>query len=87
MASPLIAAGAYANIARLATDPSQALGIAAGQGAGKSDSNVASMLKDAIVAVDESGRKSDAQAQAVAADKSRARRSIPGSSSLARRWC
>ena len=69
MASPLSAAGAYANIARLATDPSHALGNAAGAAAGKDDTGFAAMLKHAIGAVSEAGRKSDAQTQAMANGK------------------
>ena len=70
MASPLAAAGAYANIARLAIDPSQALAKAAGHGAGSGEGSFASMLKDAVGAVAEAGRKSDAQAKAMANGKS-----------------
>jgi flagellar hook-basal body complex protein FliE len=63
MASPLAAASAYANIARLATDPSQALANAAGAGSG--EGSFASLLKDAVGAIVETGRKSDARAQAM----------------------
>ncbi len=69
MASPLAAASAYANIARLA-DPSHALGNLPGAVAGKTDASFASMLKDAVGAVVETGRKSDAQTQALANGKS-----------------
>jgi flagellar hook-basal body complex protein FliE len=68
MASPLAAASAYANIARLATDPSQALANAAGAGSG--EGSFASLLKDAVGAIVETGRKSDAQAQALVNGKS-----------------
>jgi flagellar hook-basal body complex protein FliE len=72
MASPLAAASAYANIARLAIDPSQALGNVTGAGAegGKSEGSFATMLKDAIGAVNEAGRKSDAQTKAMVNGKS-----------------
>lgn|SRR6185437_1586938 len=70
MASPLAAASAYANIARLATDPSHALANAPGVGAGNAGGSFASLLKDAIGAVGEAGRKSDAQTQALANGKS-----------------
>jgi flagellar hook-basal body complex protein FliE len=74
MASPLAAASAYANIARLATDPSHALanapGVGAGTGTGNAGGSFASLLKDAIGAVGEAGRKSDAQTQALANGKS-----------------
>jgi flagellar hook-basal body complex protein FliE len=67
MATPSAAAGAYASLARLA-DPSAALGKAAGEGAG--GPNFSSLLKDAIGSVVETGRKSDAQSQAMASGKS-----------------
>ena len=70
MASPLSAAGAYASIARLATDPTRTLANAAGAGAAKDDTGFAAMLKNAIGAVTEVGRKSDAQAQAMVNGKS-----------------
>jgi flagellar hook-basal body complex protein FliE len=63
MASPLAAANAYANVARLATDPSQALANATGAGGG--EGSFASLLKDAVGTIVETGRKSDAQAQAM----------------------
>ena len=62
MASPISAAGAYANMARIASDPSSAVGgIGAAQA--KGDSSFASVLKDAIGAVQETGQKSDALSQ------------------------
>ena len=69
MATPLAAASAYANIARLAADPSTAL---AGLGAGvaKSDTSFTSALKEAIGAVSETGKKSDIQSRAMANGKS-----------------
>ncbi|HEY1310104.1 MAG TPA: flagellar hook-basal body complex protein FliE [Pseudolabrys sp.] len=72
MASPLAAASAYANIARLATDPTQALANPPGLGAGSAGAggNFATLLKDAIGSVVETGRKSDAQTQALANGKS-----------------
>ena len=68
MASPLAAASAYANIARIATDPTRALGVA--PGAGNPDGSFAALLKDAIGAVTAAGHKSDAQTQALANGKS-----------------
>ena len=65
MASPTVAANAYANLAR----------ILDGAGAGKSaesDSkgpSFASVLKDALGSVVEAGRKSDAQTVAMASGK------------------
>jgi flagellar hook-basal body complex protein FliE len=66
MTSPSAAASAYASLARLA-DPSAALSKAAGE-AGEGQ-NFSALLKDAIGAVVEAGRKSDAQTQALAAGK------------------
>ena len=65
MASPLSAANAYAALSRLA-NPSAATTGAAGATAMPS---FGAMLKDAIGSVAEAGRKSDAQAQALAAGK------------------
>ncbi len=70
MASPLSAASAYTNIARLATDPSRALANPPGLGTSEPGSSFASMLKDAIGAVTEAGRKSDVQTKALANGKS-----------------
>ena len=55
MASPTIAANAYANMARM-MDPG-----GAAKGAGAGDPSFGALLKDAIGGVMESGRKSDAQ--------------------------
>ncbi|HTT47768.1 MAG TPA: flagellar hook-basal body complex protein FliE [Pseudolabrys sp.] len=68
MASPISAASAYANIARLANDLTRTPG--AGQGADNADGNFSAMLKNAIGSVVEAGRKSDAQTQALANGKS-----------------
>jgi flagellar hook-basal body complex protein FliE len=62
MASPIAAAGAYAAVSRLTADPSQ--GLAAGLASNKSDTSFASVLKEAITAVNELGQKSDAQTRA-----------------------
>jgi len=64
MASPISAANAYANIAKLGADPTGGLG-GLGAGATKSESSFGSMLKEALDAVHETGRKSDAQSQAM----------------------
>ncbi len=66
MTIPSIAAGAYANAARLA-DPSAAVGGGAAGGAG--GSSFGAMLKDAINSVTATGHKSDAQTQAMVAGK------------------
>ena len=68
MASPLAAASAYANVARIA-DPSAALAGALGGGA-KSETSFTSVLKEAMDAVQETGRKSDTQTRAMANGKS-----------------
>lgn len=67
MATPLTAANAYAALSRL-TNPTANIAKAAGDGEGQGQS-FGSMLKDALGAVMETGRKSDAQAQAMAAGK------------------
>jgi len=64
--TPASAANAYASLAKL-TDPSGGLAKAAGDAGGPSFSG---LLKDALGAVMEAGRKSDAQQQAVATGKS-----------------
>jgi flagellar hook-basal body complex protein FliE len=70
MATPIAAANAYSSLARL-TDPGQGVG----QGVGKLVSDPAgqpdfgAMLKDAVGAALEAGRKSDTQTQAMAAGK------------------
>ncbi len=70
MASPLAAASAYANIARIA-DPSAALsGVGAGIGSAKSETSFGSVLKEAMDAVKETGAKSDTQSRAMANGKS-----------------
>jgi len=69
MATPLAAASAYANIARLAADPSTVLaGVTAG--GGNSETSFTAVLKEAIGAVNEAGKKSDTQTRALANGKS-----------------
>jgi flagellar hook-basal body complex protein FliE len=65
MATPLAAASAYANIARIAADPALALAHPPGI-AGKNDTSFSSVLKEAMTAVGETGRKSDTQTRAMA---------------------
>jgi len=69
MATPLAAASAYANIARLAADPSAALAGVTGANKG-GDGSFTAMLKDAITSVSETGKKSDVQSRAMANGKS-----------------
>ncbi len=64
MSSPLAAAGAYANIARITADPSAAVGPSTGLG-GSSGTSFTSVLKEAMDAVHETGRKSDTQSRAM----------------------
>jgi len=65
MATPLSAASAYANIARIANN-SGALGGPSAAAATGHEQTFTDMLKSAIDSVQESGRKSDAQTRAVA---------------------
>jgi len=61
MASPISAAGAYANIAKLVSSP--------GSGTGAGEGSFASVLKDAMGSIEAMGQKSDAQSRALAAGK------------------
>lgn len=63
MASPTIAANAYANLARVLESGGAA------KGSEPSGQSFASLLKDAVGSIMESGRKSDAQTVAMAAGK------------------
>ncbi|MCK1734260.1 flagellar hook-basal body complex protein FliE [Bradyrhizobium sp. 138] len=65
MASPTIAANAYANLARVLENS----GAGAGKGTEAGGQSFASLLKDAVGSVMESGRKSDAQTVAMASGK------------------
>ena len=68
MATPLAAASAYANVARIASDVSSlALGRQPAEATG--DTSFASVLKEAIGSVADMGRKSDAQTRAAANGK------------------
>jgi flagellar hook-basal body complex protein FliE len=70
MTIPSLAAGAYANVARLA-DPSAGLGKAVGAVAEAGNgSSFGAMLKGALNSVAEAGHKSDAQARAMISGKS-----------------
>lgn len=68
MATPGIAANAYAQVAR-ATSAVAGVGGAAGEGMGATGESFGSMLKDAMASVMQSGRSSDAQTQSVAQGK------------------
>jgi flagellar hook-basal body complex protein FliE len=64
MASPTVAANAYANLARILET-----GAGAGKGGETSGPSFASVLKDAVGSVLEAGHKSDAQTIAMASGK------------------
>jgi|SRR6476659_6353121 flagellar hook-basal body complex protein FliE len=66
MASPITAANAYAKLARLADPGANPLKETTGDSGGPS---FGAMVKDAINSVVEAGRKSDTQAQSMAAGK------------------
>ena len=70
MASPLTAANAYANIARLSAEINRAAMFPAPGTETKSESSFATVLKEAIGAVNEMGHKSDTQARALVNGKS-----------------
>jgi flagellar hook-basal body complex protein FliE len=73
MSSPIAAARAYANLARI-TDPNAGAGAALGGiggviGGKPSGPDFSSVLKEAMGSVVDAGRKSDAQSQALAGGK------------------
>ena len=72
MTIPSVAAGAYANVARLA-DPAAGLGKAVGAlaapGQGADGSSFGAMLKDALNAVAEAGQRSDDKTRAMVSGK------------------
>ena len=69
MASPLTAASAYANIARLGADPSLSALARSATNPGDSGTSFASVLKEAMDQVNEAGHKSDTQTRAMANGK------------------
>jgi flagellar hook-basal body complex protein FliE len=70
MATPGIAAGAYARMAQIA-NPAAAVNRTIGGGNDK-DQNSGAVLKDALAAVREAGVKSDTQSQAMVAGTNKA---------------
>jgi flagellar hook-basal body complex protein FliE len=68
MATPLTAASAYANSARLASDAARALAPAGAEP--KSETSFTSVLKEAMNAVQETGHKSDVQTRLAVHGKS-----------------
>src|SRR6187551_416762 len=69
MATPIAAAGAYANVARIAAEAQRSLVPPPGT-APKSETSFTSVLKEALASVNEIGHKSDVQTRAVANGKS-----------------
>ncbi len=69
MATPLAAASAYANIARLAADPALTAIARPSTTPGEGDTSFGSVLKEAMNAISATGRKSDAQTHAMANGK------------------
>jgi flagellar hook-basal body complex protein FliE len=65
MATPGIAAGAYARMAQIA-NPTAAVNRTVGGGADDKGQSFGAVLKDALAAVRDAGAKSDAQSQAMA---------------------
>ena len=69
MPIPSVAANAYANVARLGAAGLGTAGTAAGVAGAADASSFGALLKDALAAVGEIGRKSDAQSLALVAGK------------------
>ena len=67
MATPGIAANAYAQVARATNPVSSVAGVS--DAAGATGGSFGTMLKDAMASVMQSGHKADAQTQSVAAGK------------------
>ena len=65
MASPTVAANAYASLARL----TESSGLAKAAGEGSSGPNFGELVKEAIGSMTQASRASDAQSQAMAAGK------------------
>jgi flagellar hook-basal body complex protein FliE len=69
MATPITAASAYANIARLTSGVGGNESAGTGAVAGNPAADFSSMLKEAMTTVQDMGHKSDAQSRALAAGK------------------
>ncbi|HVY58878.1 MAG TPA: flagellar hook-basal body complex protein FliE [Xanthobacteraceae bacterium] len=69
MPTPGLAAGAYAKLAGLTNAPTSLAKTIGGASETESGQSFGALLKDVVGAVTEAGRKSDAQAQAMAAGK------------------
>ena len=70
MASPTVAANAYANLARILDSGGGAAAKASSTGTASGGPTFGEVLKDAIGSVMEGGRQSDAQTSAMATGKS-----------------
>jgi flagellar hook-basal body complex protein FliE len=70
MASPTVAANAYASLARILDSGGGAAAKASSSGIGTGGPSFGDVLKDAIGSVMEGGRQSDAQTSAMASGKS-----------------
>jgi flagellar hook-basal body complex protein FliE len=70
MASPTVAANAYASLARILDSGGGAAAKASSMGAGTGGPTFGEVLKEAIGSVMEGGRQSDAQTSAMASGKS-----------------
>jgi flagellar hook-basal body complex protein FliE len=70
MASPTVAANAYANLARILDSGGGAAAKASNTGIGSGGPTFGEVLKEAIGSVMEGGRQSDAQTSAMASGKS-----------------
>jgi flagellar hook-basal body complex protein FliE len=69
MASPTVAANAYANLAKILDGVGTSKGAGAGADIDSKGPSFASVLKDAVGSVVEAGRKSDAQTVAMASGR------------------
>jgi flagellar hook-basal body complex protein FliE len=69
MASPTVAANAYANLARVLENNGAGKGLGSGSGTEAGGPSFAALLKDSLGSVMEAGRKSDAQTVAMAGGK------------------
>jgi flagellar hook-basal body complex protein FliE len=70
MASPTVAANAYASLARILDSGSSGGGAAKASDSGSGGPSFGDVLKDAIGSVMEGGRQADAQTSAMASGKS-----------------
>ena len=69
MPTPSVAANAYASLARLTDPAGLAKSAVAGAGEGSAGPSFSALLKDAVGALNQASRASDAQTQGMAAGK------------------